>query len=86
MTDHLEEAKKRMEGADEAAAAKFPVHFALGHALVDIAESLKIMSGRSNPLAEHAVQQVMEQAEGPTEWARTTRERISTKPQEESDG
>jgi hypothetical protein len=47
MTDHLEEARKVMENADPAAAVKFPVHFALGHALVDIAVSLRKMAGRA---------------------------------------
>lgn len=41
MTDHLDEAKRRMANPDEAAAAKFPVHFALAHALIDMAESLR---------------------------------------------
>lgn len=39
--DPLEEAKRRMANADEASAAKFPVHFALTYALIDIAESLR---------------------------------------------
>lgn len=44
--DHLEEAKRRMGEADPATAAKFPVHFAMAHALVDIAISLRHLTKR----------------------------------------
>lgn len=46
MTDHLEEAKARMDQADPAAASKFPVHFAMAYALMDIAISLRHLTKR----------------------------------------
>ena len=44
--DHVAEAQRRMDEADPSAAAKFPVHFAMAHALIDVAISLRHLTKR----------------------------------------